>query len=79
MTKQTYYIKLEDGYVMDITKFGPKEYTQIEVDSIPSDIMSKCYKFSDGKFKLDKKKHASYKKKMEQLIEDRKMQLSKKE
>lgn len=79
MKKQKYFIKIENGYVVDITKFGPKEYTEIEVDSIPSDIMSKCYKYSDGKFKLDKKKHSAYKKMLEKIIEDRKIQLSKKE
>jgi len=79
MKKQKYFIKIEDGYVVDITKFGPKEYTEIEVDSIPSDIMSKCYKYSDGKFKLDKKKHSAYKKMLEKVIQSRKEEQSSKE
>ncbi len=65
MNKQKYFVKIENGYIKDISKFGPEEYVEVMVDQIPSDIMNGCYKLSNGELKLDKKKAASVNKKIE--------------
>ena len=56
-----YNVKVnDDGYVVDITKLpAPKDYKEIDVEIMPKDIMSGCYKIDKmGKLKLDKKKQA---------------------
>ena len=57
-----FYLKTEGGYVIDAVEYNPNrpDYILFEADSIPSDILNRCYKREGNKLVLDKVKHEAF-------------------
>lgn len=70
MTK--YYIKLEDGYAVDIVKQKPKstEYFEIELESIPKGFAARSYKYENEKLILDEEKYEKVQKEFQKRKEE---------
>jgi hypothetical protein len=57
-----FYLKTEEGCVIDAVEYNPNrpDYVLFEADSIPSDILNRCYQLEDGELFLDEVKYAAF-------------------
>ena len=60
-----FYLKYdEDGYIVDAIEFDPRpvrdDYSLFEVDKLPDDINSQCYKNVNGVLERDEVKYQEY-------------------
>lgn len=57
-----FYLKTEGGYVIDAVEYNPNrpDYILFEADSIPSDILNRCYKRESDTLIKDEVKYAAF-------------------
>jgi hypothetical protein len=57
-----FYLKTEDGYVVDAVEYNPEreDYQLFEYETIPQDILNRCYQLIDGVLVLDEDKHQQF-------------------
>jgi hypothetical protein len=57
-----FYLKTEDGYVVDAVEYNPEreDYQLFESETIPQDILNRCYQLVDGALILDEDKHQQF-------------------
>jgi len=57
-----FYLKIEDGYVVDAVEYNPErnDYQLFESETIPEDILNRCYQLIDGALVLDQDKYQKF-------------------
>jgi hypothetical protein len=57
-----FYLRVDNEFVIDAVEYNPErsDFQLYEAPSIPSDILSRCYKLQKGKLVLDADKHAAF-------------------
>ena len=57
-----FYLKTENGYVVDAVEYNPNrpDYLLYEADSIPQDIMNRCYQRVGDTLVRDEVKYAAF-------------------
>jgi hypothetical protein len=57
-----FYLKVAEGYVVDAVEYNPNrtDYLLYEADSIPSDIMNRCYQRVGDTLVRDEAKYAAF-------------------
>ena len=57
-----FYLKTENNYVIDAVEYNPNrsDYLLYEADSIPSDILNRCYQRVGDTLVLDEAKYAAF-------------------
>jgi hypothetical protein len=57
-----FYLKTENGYVVDAVEYNPNrpDYLLYEADSIPSDILNRCYQRVGNTLVRDEHKYAAF-------------------
>jgi hypothetical protein len=57
-----FYLKVAEGYVVDAVEYNPNrtDYLLYEADSIPQDIMNRCYQRVGDTLVRDEVKYAAF-------------------
>ena len=57
-----FYIQVVEGYVHDAVSYNPElpNYVLYEAETLPADILNRCYELVDGQLVRDEEKYADF-------------------